>query len=78
MFKGPFKIYEYYQIVLEPIIWDYATNAIKFYVQDFLESIPYISYAHEDLFFTTYKQTKTSKRRAKKFFTNVVEQICNR
>ena len=78
MFNGPFKIYELYQIVLEPIIWDSATNAIKFYVQDFPESIPYVSYAHEDLFFTTYRQTKTTKRRAKKFFTNVVEQICNR
>ena len=49
MFNGSSEIYED----------DQATNAIEFYVQDFSESIPYV-WAHEDVFFTTYKQTETT------------------
>ena len=51
-----------------------ANNAIKFYVQDFSESIPYV-WAHEDLFFTTYRQTETSYKITKKFLTNIVGKI---
>ena len=52
MFNGPFEIYEDYQIVPKPILWDSTNNAIQFSVQDFSESVPYVR-AHEDLFFTT-------------------------
>ena len=68
MFNGPFKIYEDYKIVPKPILSESATKAIEFYVQNFAESIPYVL-AHEDLFFTTYRQKKTTRRTAKKFLT---------
>ena len=77
MFNGPIEIYEDYQIVPEPRLLDSATNAIEFYVQDFSERIQYVL-AHEDLFFTAYRQTETTKRTAKKFLTNVRGQIRNR
>ena len=66
MLKGPLKIYKDYQIVPEPINSDSATNAIEFYLYDFLESIPYI-WAHEDFFFTTNIYTETTRRTARKF-----------
>ena len=59
MFNGPFEIYEDYQIVPKPILSESATKAIEFNVQNFSESIPDV-WAHEDLFFTTYRQTKTT------------------
>ena len=59
MFNGPFEIYEDYQIVPKPILSESATKAIEFYVQNFSESIPYV-WAHEDLFFTIYRQKKTT------------------
>ena len=77
MFNGPFEIYEDYQIVPKPILSESATKAIEFYVQNFSESIPYV-WAHEDVFFMTYRQNKTTKKTVKKFLTNVAGQICNR
>ena len=77
MFNGPFAIYNNPQIVPDPILSDSSTKAIEFYVQNFPESIPYV-WAHEDLFFPTYRQKETTRRTAKKFLTNVVGQICNK
>ena len=74
MLNGPFEIYEDYQIVPEAILSDSAKNAIEFYVQDFPESIPYV-WAHEDLFFKTYIQTRITKRTAKKFLTKVFKHF---
>ena len=77
MLNGPFEIYEDYQIVPKSIHSESVTKAIEFYVQNFSESILHV-WAHEDLFFTTYRQKKTTKSTEKKFITNVVEQIRNR
>ena len=77
MFNGPLKIYGDYKIVTKPILSNSAMNAIEFYVQDFSERIQYV-WAHKNLFFTIYKQTKTTNRTAKKFSTNVVGHIRNR
>ena len=60
MFIRPFEIYEDNQIVPKPILTDSAKNAIKFYVQDLSESIPYV-WAHEDLLFTIYSQSRPVK-----------------
>ena len=35
-------------------------------------------WAHEHIFFTIYRQKETTRRIARKFITNVVEQISNR
>ena len=76
VFNGPFEIYEDYPIVHKPILSESATKAIEFYVQKFSKSIPYV-WAHEDPFFTTYSQTKTTRRIARKISTNVVGQKSN-
>ena len=36
--------------------------------------MPYV-WAHEDIFFTTYRQTETTRKTARKFWTNLVGQI---
>ena len=54
-----------------------ATNAIEFYLYDFLESIPYV-WTQEDLFRRAYKQTNTTKRPVRKFLTNLMGQLSNR
>ena len=45
-------------------------NATEFYLCDFHESTPYI-WAAQDFFFTTYRQTETTRRTARKFLTNM-------
>ena len=74
MFNGPFEIYEDYQIVPKPILSESVTKAIEFYVQNFSESISYV-WAHEDLYSTTYRQTETTRRTARKFLANLVGQL---
>ena len=49
MLSGPLRIYKDYQIVPKSTLPDEATNAIKFYFEDFSESIRY-DCAHEDNF----------------------------
>ena len=65
MFNGPFEIYEDYQIVPKPILSESVTKAIEFYVLNFSESILHV-WAHEDLFFTTIRQKKTTKESSRK------------
>ena len=77
MLKGPSRLYKEYQIVTKPILSNSATNAIEFYLNDILKSIPHI-WAHEDLFCTTYRQTETTRRTRRKFLTNLVGQLSNR
>ena len=66
MLNRPLRIYKDYQTVPKPILSVSATNAIEFYLYDFLESIPYV-WAHEDLFFRTNRQTETTGRTVRKF-----------
>ena len=58
------------------ILSESVRNAIRFYLYNFLESIQYF-WAHEDLCFTTYRQTDTTSRTARKFLTNLMRQKSN-
>ena len=74
MMKRPLRIYKEYQIVSSPILSDSATNTLEFYFKDFSESIPYV-WAQYDLLYTTYREMKTTRITARKFLTNLVENI---
>ena len=69
MLSEPLRIYKDYQFVPNPILS--ATNFIEIYFKEFLESISYV-WAHKDINSTTYRQTKTARRTARKFLANVV------
>ena len=64
------RIYKDYGILHLAIPSDSFRNAIKFYLYNFLESIPCI-WAHQNICFTTIRQTETTRRTARKFLTNL-------
>ena len=72
--RRSFRIYKEYQVEPEPKLSDSATNTLEFYFKDFPKSIPYV-WAQYDFFFTTYRQMKTTRIIARKFLTNLVENI---
>ena len=77
MVEGPFRTYKHYKIVLKPILSDSPTNAVKFYLEDFLQSIPQV-WAHEKILCRANKQSETTRSAARKFLTNLVCHLSNR